>query len=779
MLATARSTEGTKMTKITMNRQRFSTLLIVATLVGAAMTAQSKLDLQSRSILRNERNTIAKMRVDARTKSLTKVKNQPSSYIAGFIMLNDGETADCLTQEGVEVLSVRGNIALCAMPVADVERISELPQVKRVELSREAQPMMDKVRSLTGADKIHQGEGDLTHAYTGKGVLTGIVDGGLDPNHINFKKEDGSHRISYLTHIYLTSTNQQGYKIDEYYTPEKLSSFTTDTEESFHGTHTLGIMAGGYKGNLTLAKQKNSWQADVVEEANPYYGMAPDADIVASCGTLADVFIAYGIEGILDYRYYYNKPAVINLSLGNNTGPHDGTSVICQYLTEAAKEAIICIAAGNSGNNNIVLTKNFTANDTKTKTFIQSISEVSGYHNLRYGQVYAYSADDSEFTIKAVIYNKKRGTTTFELPISSNTDGVSTYYSSPEYAEEGDKSHVNFTKAFDGYVGMGSMYDEDNGRYYVLIDYMLSDNQTSNADGNYVFGIVAEGADGQRVDCYCDGAFSGFSSFGIDGWEEGTADGSVSNMATANDVIVVGAYNIRDSWPSLDGHIYSYQGQYPEGQISDFSSYGTLIDGRQLPHVCAPGTTVISSANLYYCEDPNYEMTDGEFQARLSGSDRNHHWFQSLGTSMACPVVAGGIALWLEADPTLDVHDVKDIIAATSVKDEAVLAGNQVQWGAGKFDAYAGLKEVIRRSTGVADAMTDNNRLMVTAEGGNCFNAFVGGATAIDAAIYSLSGQKVLGTRTEGDEITVDASSLAPGCYILKVNNQSQKIIVK
>lgn len=338
---------------------------------------------------------------------------------------------------------------------------------------------------------------------------------------------------------------------------------------------------------------------------------------------------------------------------------------------------------------------------------------------------------------------------------------------------------MNFTKAFDGYVGMGSMYDEDNGRYYVLIDYMLSDNQTSNADGNYVFGIVAEGADGQRVDCYCDGAFSGFSSFGIDGWEEGTADGSVSNMATANDVIVVGAYNIRDSWPSLDGHIYSYQGRYPEGQISDFSSYGTLIDGRQLPHVCAPGTTVISSANLYYCEDPNYEMTDGEFQARLSGSDRNHHWFQSLGTSMACPVVAGGIALWLEADPTLDVHDVKDIIAATSVKDDAVLAGNQVQWGAGKFDAYAGLKEVIRRSTGVADAMTDNNRLMVTAEGGNCFNAFVGGATAIDAAIYSLSGQKVLGTRTEGDEITVDASSLAPGCYILKVNNQSQKIIVK
>ena len=127
MLATARSTEGTKMTKITMNRQRFSTLIIVAILVGAAMTAQSKLDLQSRSILRNERNTIAKMRVDARAKSLTKVKDQPSSHIAGFIMLNDGETADILTQEGVEVLSVRGNIASKSQRARAIEAADVFP----------------------------------------------------------------------------------------------------------------------------------------------------------------------------------------------------------------------------------------------------------------------------------------------------------------------------------------------------------------------------------------------------------------------------------------------------------------------------------------------------------------------------------------------------------------------------------------------------------------------------------------------------------------------------
>ncbi len=762
-----------------MNRHRLSSLLIVAAIAGASMTAQSKLDLQSRSILRNERSAIAKISADPRTKSIKKTAGAQATHITGFIQLNAGATAESLADEGVTVLRQRGDIAIVAMPIADVERIAELPAVKRVELSRTVQPMMDVVREITGADKIHQGA-DLPKAYTGQGVVTGIVDGGLDPNHINFKDADGNSRIAYLTHIYTTSTNSQGYKIDEYYTPEKLANFTTDTEESFHGTHTLGIMAGGYKGDLTLARNKNEWQAEVVQAANPYYGMAPNSTIVASCGTLADVFIAYGLEGILDYRYYNNKPAVINLSLGNNSGPHDGSSIICQYLALAAQEAIICIASGNSGDENVVLSKEFTAGDTQTKTFITSLDNVSDYNHLRYGQIYAYSADASEFTIKAVVYNKKRGTTIFELPISENTDGASTYYSSPEYALDGDLSHVNFTKAFNGYIGMGSMIDEDNGRYYVLIDYMVEDNQDTNADGNYVLGFVVEGAEGQRVDCYCDGAYSQYSSLDIAGWDTGSADGSVSNMATANNVIVVGSYNSRQQWPSLDGHQYSFQGVYPVGKISGFSSWGTLADGRQLPHVCAPGTTVISSSSMYYCEDPNYPMTNSEFQAKLVESNRNNYWHQSFGTSMASPVVAGGIALWLEADPTLTVDDVKDIINATAVKDDEVLAGNAVQWGAGKFDAYAGLKEVIRRSVGVATLDADrNSRLMLSSTDGRHFTAFVGGQQKIDAAVYSIGGQLVLHAAAAGDEIGIDASSLAPGCYIIKVNNQSQKFIVK
>lgn len=762
-----------------MNTLRLSTLLIGTALACSVMTAQSKLDLHSRSFLRMERSANAKINVDARTKSLKKVMRQPVSHVTGFIKLAEGASKEQLEAEGIDVLAIRGNIALTAMPIDDVERIAELECVKRVELSREVSPKMDVVRQLTGANKIHSGT-NLPKAYTGKGVVTGIVDGGLDPNHINFKNSDGSSRISYLTHIYTTESSSQGYKIDEYTTSEKLARFTTDTDKSFHGTHTLGIMAGGFSGTATFGEQTGEYTGKVVEKANPYYGMASESDIVASCGTLADMFIAYGMEGILDYRYYNDKPAVINLSLGNNTGPHDGTSIMCQYLAMAAKEAVICIAAGNSGNNNIVLSKEFTSTDSRTQTFIQNTYPIDGYNNLRYGEINVYSRDATPLTVKAVIYNKSRGTIIFELPISENTNGEAIYYSSPDQQQEGDKTHANFTKAFIGYIGMGSMIDTDNNRYYTLIDYHVEDNPTTNANGNYVLGFVVEGADGQRADCYCDGAYTGFTDLDQAGWENGSADGSVSDMATAKNVIVVGAYNSRDIWPSLDGNLYSFQGKYPEGKISDFSSFGTLIDGRALPHVCAPGTTIISSSNYYYVENPDYNpMTAGELQGKLVNDGRTEYWHQSLGTSMACPVVAGGIALWLEADPSLNVDDVKEIIATTSVKDADVLAGNPVQWGAGKFDAYAGLKEVIRRTGGVANTLNNNNQLMVSTTDSRIFNVFLGGAAHIDAKIFNIAGLQVAAKAADADELNFDASALQPGYYILTANGHSQKILVK
>ena len=176
-----------------------------------------------------------------------------------------------------------------------------------------------------------------------------------------------------------------------------------------------------------------------------------------------------------------------------------------------------------------------------------------------------------------------------------------------------------------------------------------------------------------------------------------------------------------------------------------------------------------------------YGSIDDALQAKYVEENRNNYWHQSIGTSMATPVVAGGVALWLEADPTLTIDDVKDIIAKTSVVDADVTgSGDPIQWGAGKFDAYAGLKEVIRRQAGISDVLADDNRLMIKSVGDNLYEVFLGGVDTIDAVLYNISGQPVMKQSVSADETTIDVSSLASGVYVLNVNGvHSQRILVK
>jgi hypothetical protein len=143
---------------------------------------------------------------------------------------------------------------------------------------------------------------------------------------------------------------------------------------------------------------------------------------------------------------------------------------------------------------------------------------------------------------------------------------------------------------------------------------------------------------------------------------------------------------------------------------------------------------------------------------------------------MATPVVAGAIALWLEADPTLTVDDVKDIISTTSIKDDYVTGytGDPVKWGAGKFDAYAGLKEVVRRSASVGSVNVDEKRLMIKALGDNRFNIFLSGEP-IDVNVYAVSGALVATKHASDGELDLDLDALSRGIYIISVNGTNNE----
>ena len=243
----------------------------------------------------------------------------------------------------------------------------------------------------------------------------------------------------------------------------------------------------------------------------------------------------------------------------------------------------------------------------------------------------------------------------------------------------------------------------------------------------------------------------------------------------------MGSYNVRDHWAAMDGWVYGYnRHEYDEGKVTRFSSFGTLLDGRNLPLVCAPGAVVISSVNTYTVEDPKNGYAPVNLQAKHTVNGKSYYWHQTLGTSMATPVVAGSIALWLEADPTLKAADVADIIRKTAVVDNDVKEGDPVQWGAGKFDAYAGLKEVLRRkagSTGINTAEADN-KTIINPAGPRRFNVFRAGEKQLEVRVFTMAGLLAHTQSTVGDETTIDASAWSKGVYLIQVNGKSAKKII-
>lgn len=777
--------------------------ILPAVLLAAATVFSSYaggLDLQSRVLLK--RNAVqSALRKAGFQKGSLGSPNESGNLLAENVMalvaLEDGSVASELEAAGMTVMTVRGDIALVSLPVDSVESWSCLPGIRKMSLQREMKPMTDLARKEAGIDDIHKGLGLQDIPYTGKGVIAGIVDEGMDPNNISFIGSDGKNRIKYLTYFDGTA-DKYGYPHCEYYGEglydrdeagnvfayPGVENFVTDNTSAYHGTHTMNVLAGGYTGN-------------------PYYGVATGADIAASCGNLADVCIAMGVSGILDYAAYRGQfgdaPSVVSLSLGATMGAHDPDGLMNRFLEECGKESIIVVAAGNEGDLKIALDKDMEGEDSSLATLIYpyyyryDASKPEDRFNtyIRQGAVMVFSDDETPFEIKAFIMTGEPGNYRKRAVYDLTGEEGSYFLSDSFYADYvGGSVNATVGRYFDGYIGGGSMYDEDLGRYYGVFDYYLFSKPEFgiNPDGSEaaIVGFEITGSDGQRIECYCDGANTWMADYGLEDYTDGKLDGTISDMAVGRNVLVVGAYTLRNSWKGLDGEEYGFDVNEDFGidDIGRYSAFGTLADGRTLPHICAPGSAVISAVSRPFVE-MNFKGDEAaiaaNFQAKATMGGKDYYWKAETGTSMSTPLVAGAIALWLEADPSLTFDDVLDIISRTAVRDEYVERGNPVQWGAGKLDALAGLKEVIsRRSDGIKGVSLDghNDRLILTKISPTEFDIFVGEAACLDVRVYSTAGRLVATSTHEGSGTTLDLSALGKGVYVLTVNGHSAKIAI-
>lgn len=693
--------------------------------------------------------------------------------IFAIVTLNNASGVDQLEALGLEISDDRDGILLVHIPMDKVEVVAALECVKSISFGQMAYPMMDRARSASKVDDVHAGV-NLPRAYTGAGIVTGLFDTGLDVEHVNFMKNGDPDDTRVLAAAKVNNGR-----------PSTMT--TTDTKDETHGTHVIGIMAGSYKGDVKYAGTTG---------ANPYYGVATGSDIVMTGGTLLDANILAGVKYVIDQAKDVGEPAVVNLSIGSTQGSHDGTADFNRKLDQYGEDAIIVMSAGNEAQTMMGVGKTFTASDKSFTTSFYPIdyatnakvNNVSGWD----GTLEFYASDDRPFTVRIQVmaFDTAVPEVLSEYVISKSTSGVSTYVGgrpnmTASYQPLDEWEYAVGSKA---YIRAYTNVNTINNCYFANIAFsqFAIDREVTGT----VVAITIEGQEGQTVRGYANSGTSSrgkytaqFSDRGYSGWMSGEANGTINDMACGKNVIVVGSYNTRNNWPVINSSRTSGFNSYTVGDISEFSSYGTLADGRNLPHICAPGAFIMSSYNSYYIDAKGMNDSNSDLGAMYTDKyGLTHYWGRMQGTSMSSPFAAGVFALWLEANPTLDVNAIRDIAKRTAMTDRYTQSGDPVQWGAGKLDAYEGLKMALNYTSSVNDVLADKSIIYQEVSPG-VYDVFAQGARKLNAALYSLSGVQAASASADGDNLTLSAEGLSAGVYVLRIdadaNTQIHKVVVK
>lgn len=694
-------------------------------------------------------------------------RSVPESDIIAIV--SEGVDLADIEAMGIEIREVIDNVIIAHASLDDIIALADTDLVQQVTFPKELKPLNDRARSASKVNQILSGTDGLEQAYDGTGVITGIFDVGMDPNHVNFKEEDGYSRILNLwVYTYSGGVSQYG--------PARISGFSTDDASGTHGTHTMGSLAGSYKGTSTFANVLGSSVSVRTDEPMPYYGMAPGASILAACGPSTSANILASLRAISNRITTEDLPGVLSLSFGDNLGPHDGSDATTLALNNIAKQRPLFIAAGNEGDMNRTFVGDFTAQTTQYGTFLVPAGSSTK------GEIQIWAANNEPLTVTLGIYyyDSREMFAEYDFDLGTKTLTTSeTTSSSSIYSEDFAAGFSNST------VSVSASIDPANNRYNATLRYNLTRKNT-NASNRYMLAIIVKGQNGQHFDLVqqCDEgsnlAAANMQSRGVEGYFDGNNSMSISNMACGPDMICIGAYNTRLTWGTLGSYIsgYNTNSGYNVGYIAGYSSYGTLYNGTTLPVACAPGSGIISSVSQYW-------VAAGQNVQYMCGSAPNgsktSYWDAMQGTSMATPIAAGIGALWLQANPNLTAADIKDIVKQTAVTDSYVTStaeDRRVAWGAGKIDALAGIKAAINWA-GVADVKIDQANVVVI-NGLNGWEVTVPGAPQVATRLYDVNGRLVASQTVKGDSAELSASSLAPGIYIMQVNDTfTKRVIVK
>ncbi len=585
------------------------------------------------------------------------------------------DSRDILHEYGAETFHSWGNIHAAAIPLSRLDDLAMRPEILRIEAGQRPTVQMDTARIVTRTDGLHHGTAGLPMPYTGKGVVVGLMDIGFDLTHPTFYSSDMErYRIDRFWDMLDFEGSSPGaspmFLGSEYTTVEDIlaKAHSTDGLIQFHGTHTAGTAAGSGFGS-------------------PYAGSAPEADIclvsnaVGGDEELIPDSLEYmftsatdllGFQYIFDYADHVGKPAVISFSEGRHQDLWGDDVLGYEVLDSLVRRGrIICAAAGNESVYDTYMHK--PAGKERAQTLCL-FSSKAGYYLFR-------SSDRTEIGLTFFDNNARP-----LHSISVHTDSILACQDSlySDTLQVADKTYQILMTAYP------SCYDSTQWATELYLCRLTK-------HPSHTVGITISGKE-QDVE-----AFSVSSYFKSDASFPDYCDAETSHNVhfpgSSPSVICVGSTAYRTG-------VFNYDGEWrvvdfgTEGVRAGYSSIGPTIAGICKPDVMAPGVNVVSAFNSYFEQSPDSWDANMDVM-RFEYGGRQYSWNAQCGTSMSCPIVAGIVALWLQALPWLSREDVIEALEATSHRHDTSLEYPNAEYGYGEIDAEAGLRFLIDRYDGI------------------------------------------------------------------------------
>lgn len=515
-------------------------------------------------------------------------------------------------------------------------------------------------------DLVHQGAGGLQLPFTGKDVIVGFVDQGIDYNHPDFIAPNGQSRVLYywdhtLPFHALRTPLPYGYG-QVWNNQEIQNGICTSMEESTaHGTSVAGVATSNALAN---GREK---------------GMAPEANIIMIETNFSlpnwTLTVADACDFIFKKADSLGVPAVVNLSVGSYLGSHDGddpASELMETLLDEKPGRIIVCAAGNAGSWGKYHVRDFVSSDTSFFWIQPNPSSQLGANT-----VYADIWTDVSDATWSYAFGANRSSGSYNERASTIFRAVTANLSTTIY----DTLWRNGNR-----IATIEIYPEQVGNNVHLEIYFSQVDST-----NYIYSFKTTGTG--MYD-----AWTGSSTIGLNNVVQtlpsvatyprivhynfpDSLQTIVSSWNCSEKVISVG--NIRNRLNHIDrnGNVYNVAPTYNAavGQLSPNSSKGPSRKNVVKPDVSACGDVSLSAGPTWILSTPSF----------YNSVDIDGWHVRNGGTSMASPVIAGIAALYLEKCSKGTYQTFKNDLLQTSTSDAFTGLTPNYAYGYGKADALA------------------------------------------------------------------------------------------